>query len=245
MDDDLPSLGDLLSQGFGQDLRKGLFSMGPGGDNGLFSMGLMGGVPMGPVPKRLPYKARYGYQKGDLGGFGEYDPAYLRREADVLRDDNNKALAWRHRLFPKETLVDRVPLQRDPELMYRGMSDAEMRNILRTGIIESKGRYNIGSEQEGLTYFDRTPQSAESYSSSFAPRQHKPTFDKPAFVVAAKLPPESRIRNVQGTGNTEVGVIGPTSMDDVASIFRGKVVGQRSLDPIGTWLHWEPFTPKR
>lgn len=80
------------------------------------------------------------------------------------------------------------PLQRDSELMYRGISSEEMRSIMATGQIRSNGSYNIGEGQNGMTLYAADPDTARSYASSFAPPQAKPTLGRPAYVIAVRRP---------------------------------------------------------
>jgi hypothetical protein len=87
------------------------------------------------------------------------------------------------------------------------MSNHEFQNIKKTGVIQSKGEYNLAGQQ-GLTYFSTEPRSAETYAHSFAPWNQKANWDNPAWVIAVPKPDESKIVHVQGTGSHEVGVKG-------------------------------------
>jgi hypothetical protein len=108
----------------------------------------------------------------------------------------------------------------EPGVIYRGMSADEYKDFLATGKLKSKGEYNIGDSQGGLTYYSTNPRSARAYAHGFTPTQFQATVDKPAYVVAIRsdgLP----IREVPGTAEHEVGVVGEVGKDRVVSVYRG------------------------
>ena len=128
------------------------------------------------------------------------------------------------------------------------MSAAEYENIKAVGAIASKGTYNIGSEQKGLTYYTTNIASAALYADDFAPRKHKPDFENPAYIVGVKRPPESEIKKVKGTAEHEVGVKSQINEWDIVEVHRGTVVGfvqerfdekGRSIMSAHTKTHWE------
>lgn len=80
------------------------------------------------------------------------------------------------------------PLQADPALMYRGVSNAEMASIMSTGKVRSNGSYNMGDGQVGMTLYAADPTMALSYASSFAPPQAKPALGSPSYVIAVRRP---------------------------------------------------------
>lgn len=164
------------------------------------------------------------YRSSWRGKVSEYDPEYFDKEPEKLGDD--KAIAWRHRLKPKPTTVSDVSniLKPSEDVIHRGMSHDEYQNILKHGRIKSKGSGNLGTEQEGLTYFTTDPTSAQFYANSFAMTKNKPTPNKPAYIVSVKRPHPDRIKNVEGTGEHEVGVSGDISADDIVSVHRGNVI---------------------
>jgi hypothetical protein len=108
-----------------------------------------------------------------------------------------------------------------PGFIYRGMSAEEYQFLQQTGRIESTGNYNIGTAQAGLTYWTTDVRTAESYANGFAPIEHKPSFKHPAYIVAARMPAETR--HVQGTGAHEVGVARPILTDEIVAIWEGTV----------------------
>ena len=173
--------------------------------------------PQGNVAsfKRYPKRAddrRVSYYDPELADLKTFDP-------------DDEILARTHAKL-KPTFTDTIePLPGD-NIIYRGMSAEEYAFFQRTGKIESIGDYNIGDEQRGLTYWTTQPESAVSYANSFAPQRHKPTFQLPAYVVAAKRPKETR--HVAGVGEHEVGVARPITADEVLAVWRGRVY---SLEP--------------
>ena len=174
-----------------------------------------------------------------------YDPDYFDLETHTLDDEHGQPIAVKDQLIPKPNLQFRLNVQAQPGVIYRGMSADEYENILRTGQIQSAGTHNIGDQQKGLTYYSTDPVTAESYASSFAADQHRPTWQKPAYVVAVQAPPSNRIRSVPGTGEHEVGVQGAISADDIVAVYQGKVVAltpainDRGFSSASSaWLHW-------
>jgi hypothetical protein len=71
----------------------------------------------------------------------------------------------------------------DPALAYRGMAWEEWQSIRRTGFIQSRGGYNIGSPQEGLTLFTADPGQAFHYASGFSVWAFAPSFRRPGVIV--------------------------------------------------------------
>ena len=177
-----------------------------------------------------------------------YDPEYFDIEEDTLVSDTGEIVGRKDKLVPKPHAVLRLPAEKQEGMMYRGMSGDEMKSILETGKVKSKGEYNFTGGQEGLTYFDINPASAESYASSFAPAQHKPTFDRPAYVIGMKQPGPEQIRTIPGTSEAERGIMGELSAEDILNVWRGNVIernpgyrspsGNITVSP-STRLHWE------
>jgi hypothetical protein len=105
-------------------------------------------------------------------------------------------------------------------LVYRGMSDEEMQAIRETGEVRSDGEWNLGG-QDGLTYWTTAISSAAQYSNGFAPMHRRPTFGRPAWILAAHKP--SEVRRVRGTAEHEVGVERAVAADEVVAAWRGLV----------------------
>jgi len=109
--------------------------------------------------------------------------------------------------------------QKTHGVLYRGMSHEEFNNIKKTGLIKSHGDYNLEG-QEGLTYYSRDPSQAAHYAHGFAPAQHKASGKHNVYVVAVKDPGTDV--KVSGTGEDEVGIPHPISVDDILHVHVGK-----------------------
>ena len=182
------------------------------------------------------------YQTTWRGARAEYDPEFFDVEPDELKDDEGKVIASKERLRPRANFQGELPTQPNPDLVYRGMSNAEYETILRTGEIRSRGDYNF-AVQKGLTYFSTDPQAAVSYAHSFAPWQHRANWYNPAWVIAIPRPDPSRVRKVAGTGEHEVGIEGAIPASEIQEVYRGRVVeyrpGESGRESPSAWLHWE------
>ncbi|UMO75972.1 large polyvalent protein [Planktothrix phage Pag-Yong1] len=182
------------------------------------------------------------------GKIGQYDPNYFAKVEDPLLDEEGRVLAARDRLEPKPNLVQDIEdlgVRPQEGIIFRGMSAGEYENFLRSGEIRSNGSYNLQG-QDGLTYFSTDPRSAQSYANGFAPEEFKPTFDRPAYIVAARAPAPSDTRRVPGTGNHEIGVTRPIRAEEVTAVYRGNVVAYVPAQREGgfyaaptAFVHWE------
>lgn len=103
-------------------------------------------------------------------------------------------------------------------IIYRGMSAEEYRSAVDQGFIKSKGEYNVGTEQEGLTFFSSRPSQAESYANNYTPEGYKATPDRPAYVVGIKRP--KKIDYV--TGETEIGLKGEIPTSEIIEVYEGR-----------------------
>ncbi|QDP63586.1 MAG: hypothetical protein Unbinned7358contig1000_25 [Prokaryotic dsDNA virus sp.] len=139
-----------------------------------------------------------------------YDPEIV----EPVRDEGPYGVDYSFELKPG--WLDEVPT--DDTLMYRGMSWEEWQAAQRSGQIQSIGEYNLGPEQEGLTYYSSDAGSASYYASSFAPVQFKATPDKPAVVIAVRRRPGVR---VEGTAEHEVGIREPISTTEIVEVWEG------------------------
>jgi hypothetical protein len=198
-------------------------------------------------PETRPYRHDW---RGERTG--EYDPRYFDIEEDVLpHHETGEIIARKDKLIAKPELQRELPgAQREEGTIYRGMSADEYENIQNTGLIQSKGEYNIGDQQRGLTYFGHRPEQAEFYAGAFAPPQNKPTFDKPAYVIAARKPPPEQLGNPDYLGGIEskdeIGVTGALPAEDIKKVYRGNVVRYAPPHEAPGWkegasfdLHWE------
>ena len=153
----------------------------------------------------------------------QYDPELA--EIETLNADVPEIM--RDIAVLKKGMPGRVPIERNPDHMYRGIDAEEYESYLHSGKIKSKSDYNLEG-QEGLTYWSSDPRQAESYSNGFAPPDHKPTFEKPCYILVAKrVAPEHETR-VKGTGETEIGVNRAVEQDEVLEVWRGKVASMNA-----------------
>jgi hypothetical protein len=107
----------------------------------------------------------------------------------------------------------------DPDLIYRGMSWEEWEAISRRGYIESLGDYNIGESQRGLTFFSDRPDTAQAYSSGFAPTPYRATPERPGVVVAIRARPGAVDPTI---GKGEIGVPGRIDADEIVHVWEGQ-----------------------
>ena len=157
-------------------------------------------------------------------GTVQYDPdrATVEFTPDGVTLDSGEVVdLGRNKIVPtKGALTIEELVTPDENVIYRGMSAEEYRNAMDDGFIQSKGKYNIGDEQKGLTFFSLSPSQAQTYANDFTPAGFKATPDRPAYVVAIKLPDNDYpIGQVNGS---EVGLKGAISTDEIVSVFEGR-----------------------
>mgnify|MGYP001305132364 FL=1 len=157
-------------------------------------------------------------------GTVQYDPDRATVEFtpdEVTLDSGEVVDLGRNKIVPtKGALTIEDLVTPDENVIYRGMSAEEYRNAMDDGFIQSKGKYNIGDEQKGLTFFSLSPSQAQTYANDFTPAGFKATPDRPAYVVAIKLPDNDYpIGQVNGS---EVGLKGAISTDEIVSVFEGR-----------------------
>jgi 8-oxo-dGTP pyrophosphatase MutT (NUDIX family) len=162
-----------------------------------------------------PYTPR----AGRPGKTASYDP----KLAHLVTQDKGQPYLERTYAVPNDEASTRITPLKDPDVIYRGMSAEEYEALKTSGVTKSKGGYNIGSDQEGLSYWTTDPEMANSYANSFAPWQQKPTFEKPAYILAMKRPKPEETKHVEGTGEAEVGVNRAVQKDEILSAWRGSV----------------------
>lgn len=150
-------------------------------------------------------------------GSGYYDPDH----AEVHTIDPDEIIA-RNVAKPKEHVIREI--SKIDNAIYRGMSMEEFEYFKKHGHIKSKGSHNIGDVQEGLTYWTTRPESAVAYANSFAPKEFRPHFERPAYVVVAEMPDKEDIKDVEGVGEHEVGVKRAIESNEIIEVWEGKVV---------------------
>lgn len=176
----------------------------------------------------------------------QYDKRYFRTTPYELKDEDGNVVGKKESIERIRDFPDKPEIQSHPDIMYRGMSHEAYEDFKRTGRIKSKDTHNIGPEQKGLTYWTTQPETAVTYANSFAPEGHKPSWDRPAYVIASRRPHSSDTRSVKGTGKHEIGVTRPIHHSEVTEVHRGDVVhydpGEKShgmtVAPSAD-LHWK------
>jgi hypothetical protein len=116
---------------------------------------------------------------------------------------------------PKDA-IDSIP--DNPTLGYRGISWEEWKSIRKTGLIRSKGYYNLPGQEE-LTLWSPTPETAESYASGFAPLPFKASLNHPGVVIAV---PRALLKNHKDhpkIPSSELGSIGPLPASVIVEVW--------------------------
>ena len=130
---------------------------------------------------------------------------------------------------PHDGYVKELPLKPEPGFIYRGMSGGELADILESGKISSKGGYNLGDDQKGLSFFSTQPSQAESYAGGFAPWQYSPTFQKPSYIIKVKADGDVPIGYDSTTTERSV-PNGKLTVDDIHEIVEVKPYAIESGD---------------
>jgi hypothetical protein len=171
---------------------------------------------------------------------------YRDTERTGIRIVDKGDILERHYAEPSLDMALKIVDLQNSDVIYRGMCSEEFHVILKTGILQSSGDYNM-SGQENLTYFSELSDAAASYANSFAPLHSKPTFGCPAYVVAIQRP--LHVRHVPGTAEHEVGVIGSIDVSEVLAVWQGRVFDydpgyiEIRNDGYGTWTTGSMFAP--
>ena len=121
-------------------------------------------------------------------------------------------------LKPNSGYHDRIPAEKEPGMIYRGMAWEEFEFIKKTGFIESNCSYNIGECQIGLTYFSADPDTAAHYAGGFQPYPFLPTFARPGYVVKIPRPTDDQLDLVSAPPG-EIGVRGRIPVDQIKAVF--------------------------
>jgi hypothetical protein len=127
-----------------------------------------------------------------------------------------------------------IPAEKEDGFIYRGMSAEEWETAQSNGFVKSRGDYNIGSGQDGLTYYAEDPRTAASYATSYQPYPMIPTFERPAMVIKIKRPADAVIDQAP---EGEVGVRQKISVDDIVEKYIAKPyhMSQGSIDILDGW----------
>lgn len=202
----LPAGKVVVDQQMGEAVSRGAYKMTatPSKRVGRYDVEVraVGGTPF----KRDVYSDRQGY----------YDPS----KAHLQVEDKGTEIEHQFAAPNNPDLEEIIPLH-EKDVIYRGISAEEFNAIRASGEVKSKGDYNMGDAQKGLTYWSTQAEQAQSYAHGFAPWQFKATFDRPAYVIATKRPANTVA--VAGTGAEEVGVPGAIKAADILAVWRGDV----------------------
>ena len=132
--------------------------------------------------------------------------------------------------------LGRVPPEPQEGIIWRGMSGGEYKNLLEQGFLESKGEYNIGETQKGLTIFSSRPRTAEMYAHDFAPKDFKAVPGSSAYVVGIRKPSGAVPQTQENP--SEFGVRGQIPLKDIIKVYRGNVFRPKS-DKSRAVLDWQ------
>jgi hypothetical protein len=145
----------------------------------------------------------------------------LERSGRYIIDPRKATTDGPYSVQPKSGAKE-IPAKKQEGVLYRGMSAEEFAEFQRTGEIKSAGDYNL-TGQGGTTSFALDPQDAAGYAAS-PPNAFKPTFDRPAYVVAVRAPEAGAYKQVRGLDPTyEASITRPIRADEVVDVYRGDV----------------------
>ena len=102
----------------------------------------------------------------------------------------------------------------DPKFGYRGIAWEEWQSIQKSGMVQSRGKYNIG--QEGYTMFGYTPDTALHYAHNFAPLPYKIGHRRPGVVIAVpRQLLRTHVDDPENIPQSELGLFGPLEKDNI------------------------------
>lgn len=167
---------------------------------------------------------RYTYRPNHRGQSSWYDPDISK----LQKQNEGESFETQTPILKSESdYHQQIQAKETPGMIYRGMSNEEFNNIMKTGKIRSRGDYNMDG-QEGLTYFSTDPSAASNYAHSFAPLHHKATGEHNAYVIGVKDPGTGV--KIEGTGEHEVGIPHEIDVDQIREIHIGKAYASHSGD---------------
>jgi hypothetical protein len=116
---------------------------------------------------------------------------------------------------PKDAIED---IPQDSGLGWRGMSWEEWRMSERRGFIQSVGQHNF-LNQEGLTFYGYTPDTAAYYAGSFAPAAYKAGPIRPGIVIGVPRQELMDHKEDAGIPQGELAHRGPLSLSKVEQVY--------------------------
>lgn len=153
------------------------------------------------IPKMKKFTTKYGKEE-----FYDSEISEIKCEEDRCSP----------KLKPDSGYSEKIGADKNGDL-YRGMSWEEFQSIKNTGMVQSKGGYNIGESQMGFTYFSENPDTAAHYGGNFQPYPLLPTFDRPGYVIKIRRPSIDRL-NLKMAPN-EIGVKGSIPISDIIEVY--------------------------
>jgi len=154
-----------------------------------------------------------------------YNPKF----ADVVTDESLPGYP-KKRAVLKTGYSSRLPDSEkndDQKHLYRGISHEEWLSIKKTGKIKSTGSMNFAG-QERSTSYSTDPHAAAHYAAGFAPAYHKPTFNKPAYVVKVRNPGGGTA--LQGSSTHERDILHDIDASDIVGVYKGEVYHATPLE---------------
>ena len=116
----------------------------------------------------------------------------------------------------------------DPNYVYRGISEAELKFIKDNGYIKSNASMNIGPNQSNTTSFAQQPSQAFNYASWFSAWYDEPSFATRKYVIKVN---RKGIKLADTAGNKdskgEIDVVNKVSSDFIEEIFEVRLVRTR------------------
>lgn len=123
----------------------------------------------------------------------------------------------RHIKLSEGEVIKSIPKKED--LIYRGMSGDEYYLAIKKKFFKSRGGYNIGESQKGLTFGTTSPDQAAFYSTGFQPIQKTPTPEKPGYVIGFKKEGWFKPKD-SGIGSEERAKEGIISFSEAEEVYK-------------------------
>ena len=101
-----------------------------------------------------------------------------------------------------------------PGIIYRGMSRAELKRIIRTGQVKSSGIGNIGDGQNDKTVFSEIPSQAANYASSFTLKGFRAKSNRPGYVIEVTRPDNATVNTQR-----EIEVSDPVTSSQIKRVW--------------------------
>jgi len=163
-----------------------------------------------PYSENLPVRKRRWKLDGKVmeSGNEKYDLDVT--DIEEIEDE----FGWKIKTKPKEGLFEEIP--QNNSYMYRGMTWEGWQGAQKQGFVQSKGAYNLGDEQKGLTYWSHTASQAAYYAKGFPPVHLYPTKAKPSYVVATD---KKEGVYVPGTGEDEIGIPFAIPLSEIKEVW--------------------------